>query len=145
MELKKLPKDLLLEIIAKQNSTEYLTLNECKNLIEKAQERIGQISREKFNEFFTLSEDFYKYIGCIKISFHNDWLILEVEEGSIILSNHRYENNRVTMSVSHYEKYRHSDKKLMDELETFVRQNKELSYKFLLILKENSINNVLIL
>jgi hypothetical protein len=131
--MNKLPRELLLDIITKQNSTEYLNADECQLLIKKAQKRLNQISFNLFKEFFTLSEDFYKYIDGIDIQFELNRIELSLGEGDIYIDKYK---NDIIITLRYY--YQNSNKKLMDELVDFLKENKESSYEFLRNLKKNS-------
>jgi hypothetical protein len=64
--MNKLPRELLLEIIAKQNSAEYLSIEECSKYFKKYREKIYELCLKELKLFFCLSEENLK-IQSIRI------------------------------------------------------------------------------
>lgn len=67
MNMYKLPKELLLKIICERDSVDYLTTDECLELMKKIQNRIYANAEKDIKDFLPLCEEDYKFIDFIKI------------------------------------------------------------------------------
>jgi hypothetical protein len=68
MELRKMPREILCEIIAKQNAEEYLNMDECFSAREKLKKRIEQLAFQQIKDFFQLDNIFYNNIAEIELT-----------------------------------------------------------------------------
>jgi hypothetical protein len=145
MELRNLPRELLLEIIAKQNCVEYLTTEECAQIVERCKGRMVENSIREFKNKFLLQQDFYQHINTLYIeSGENGSLVVEFNDTDYL---YFYKSGNV-VTCSHYPHYG----KNYDTITQHVRSFKEIAsvdvndtYEFfnnLLIKNKENICNV---